>query len=178
MNETIFYFFYNLAHKSDLFDQIVVFFAVWFPYLVIIMAGVFILMHHEVLRAQEPFKVFLQKKKEIFAVFIPTVIAGVISVILKILIHTQRPFDVFSQVSSLFPEIGNAFPSFHATVFSALAFSIFFLHKKVGLRFMIFALIIGLARIIGGVHFPVDILGGFALGALVAYSVAYFTKNR
>jgi membrane-associated phospholipid phosphatase len=30
-------------------------------------------------------------------------------------------------------------------------------------------LLIGVARIIAGVHFPIDILGGFCLGFLVAY---------
>ena len=30
---------------------------------------------------------------------------------------------------------------------------------------------LGLARIIAGVHFPIDILGGFIIGALVAYFV-------
>ena len=41
---------------------------------------------------------------------------------------------------------------------------------------MLFALVIGVARIMLGVHFPGDILGGFVLGALVAYAVAYFGK--
>ena len=89
----------------------------------------------------------------------------------KFLIHLPRPFDAFSEVHSLIPESGYSFPSGHATFFMALAMSIFFLHKKAGYVFMIFALVIGLARIIAGVHFPADILGGFILGALVAYLV-------
>jgi len=36
---------------------------------------------------------------------------------------------------------------------------------------MFFALLIGLARIVAGVHFPLDILGGFALGIAVAFLV-------
>jgi membrane-associated phospholipid phosphatase len=53
----------------------------------------------------------------------------------------------------------------------ALAVSIFFSHKKMGYVFIALAFVIGFARIAGGVHFPVDILGGFILGALVAYLV-------
>jgi membrane-associated phospholipid phosphatase len=34
---------------------------------------------------------------------------------------------------------------------------------------MFFALLIGVARVIAGVHFPIDILGGFCIGFLVAY---------
>jgi len=42
---------------------------------------------------------------------------------------------------------------------------------------MFFALLIGIARIIAGVHFPVDILGGFILGILTAYLVKYFHQK-
>jgi undecaprenyl-diphosphatase len=97
--------------------------------------------------------------------------------IFKFLIHTPRPFDAFTQVHSLIPESGFAFPSGHATFFMALAVSIFFYHKKAGYVFMFFALLIGLARIAAGVHFPADILGGFVLGGLVSYLVAYFAKK-
>ena len=38
---------------------------------------------------------------------------------------------------------------------------------------MFFALLIGLARIMAGVHFPIDILGGFIIGSLIAFLVKY-----
>ena len=171
MNNSIFFFFYSLAHQSKIFDNMVIFLAVYFPYVVVILAGLFLLFHHEVLQAENPFRVFLQKKKEMLLVFLSGFLAYFMSVILKILFHTFRPFLALPQVHSLFTETGHAFPSGHATFFSALAVSLFFLHKKAGYVFMFFALIIGLARIVAGVHFPIDILGGFILGALVAFFV-------
>ena len=51
----------------------------------------------------------------------------------------------------------------------ALAFIIFLLHKKVGLLFFFFAILIGLARISLGVHYPQDIFAGFILGIFIAY---------
>jgi len=174
MNNTIFFFFYNLAHQSQIFDETVVFIAVYFPYIVAMLAGLFLLFHHEVLQAENPFQVFLQKKKEILLVFFSGGLAWVLAAILKFFIHTPRPFSLFPQVQALFSETTSfAFPSGHATFFFALAVSIFFYHKKVGYLFMFFALLIGIARIVAGVHFPIDILGGFILGALVAY----FIKN-
>ena|ERR1035437_6041361 len=173
MNNQIFFFFYSLAHQSKILDNVIVFFAVYFPYVVVILAGLFLLFHHEVLKAEEPFRVFMEKKREILMVFFSGCLAWVLAYILKILIHIPRPFDVFSQVRSLFSESGYAFPSGHATFFMALAISIFFLHKKAGYVFMLFALLIGLARIIAGVHFPIDILGGFVLGATVALLIKY-----
>jgi len=173
MNDTIFYFFYNLAHQSKILDQIIVFFAVYFPYLVIILAGVFLLMHHEVFKAESTFQVFLEKKKEILGAFFTGTLAWISAHILKFLFHTPRPFEVFPKIESLISETGYTFPSGHAAFFSALALSIFFFHKKAGYIFMFFALIIGLARVVAGIHFPIDILGGFVLGA----AIAYFVKN-
>ncbi len=173
MNNQVFFFFYNLAHQSIFFDNIVIFFAVYFPFIVVILAGVFLLMHHEVFKSESTFQIFLQKKKEVLMVFFSGFLAYFISVILKILFHTPRPYLALPDVFTLFSETSFAFPSGHAAFFSALALSIFFVHKKAGYVFMFFALIIGLARIVAGVHFPIDILGGFVLGFLVAY----FVKN-
>lgn len=177
MNQTIFYFFYNFSYQSIFFDKLVIFLAVTFPYVVIILAGLFLLFHHEILQAENPFRVFLEKKKEIFIIFFSCGSAWIASLILKSLFHVSRPFLILPDVYPLFVKNTFSFPSEHAMFFSALAFSIFFLHKKAGYVFMFFALIIGLARIVAGVHFPVDILGGFILGGIVAYLVAYFAKN-
>ena len=171
MNNTIFLFLYDLTHRSHVFDWVIVFFAVYFPYVVLILAGLFLLFHHEVLQAESPFKVFLEKKREILLVFFTGAFAWVISHILKTLFHTLRPFEAFSFVHPLFTETGYGFPSGHATFFGALAGALFFTHRKAGFIFMFFALVIGLARIIGGVHFPFDIIGGYIVGALVGFSV-------
>jgi undecaprenyl-diphosphatase len=176
MNNAIFFFFYSLAHQSKILDWVIIFFAQYFPYLVIILAGLFLLFHHEVFQAENPFQVFLQKKKEILFAFFTGIVAYIVASILKIFIHTPRPFDAFSFVHPLISETGFSFPSGHATFFMALAVAIFFYHKKAGYVFMFFALLIGLARIIAGVHFPVDILGGFILGALVSYLFAFFLR--
>ena len=160
MNNTIFFFFYNFAHRGVLLDDLIIFFAVYFPYIVILMAGIFLLFYRKSL-------------KDFFWVFLSAGIAVIMAEILKSLIHTERPFVVLKNVHSLFAESSLAFPSGHATFFSALAMAIFFYHKKAGYYFILFALLIGLARIIAGVHFPIDILGGFILGA----SIAFFVKK-
>ena len=69
MNETIFFFFYNLSHQSVFFDKIVIFFAETFPYIVLMLVGLFLLFHHEVFKAESPLQVLAQKYKEILVVF-------------------------------------------------------------------------------------------------------------
>lgn len=166
MNETIFFFFYNLAHKSAFLDGVIVFLADTLPYLVILLAVIYLFFYKK-------------KWKDFFEIFFSASFAWFLAYILKILIHTDRPFVALQNIQNLFPESGYAFPSGHATFFMALAFAIFFNHRKTGLPaqagciFIFFAFLIGVTRIIAGVHFPVDILGGFVLGSLIAY----FLKN-
>lgn len=173
MNDIIFYFFYNFAHQNNVTDNLIIFLAVYLPYVVIVLAGLFLLFHHEVWRAENPLQVFLQKKKEIFLVFFSGIFAWVVARLLKFIIHTPRPFDLLPDIHSLFPESGYAFPSGHATFYTALAIAVFFYHKKAGCVFLGLAVVIGLARVAGGVHFPVDILGGLVLGSLISYFLRY-----
>jgi len=177
MNDTIFLFFYNYAHQSSFFDALVIFFAVDFIYIIIVLAFLFLLFYHKIFLSQNPIKEFTNKWRGFISLFASGILAWIFAKILKVLFHTPRPFDVFSQVQSLFTETGYAFPSGHTMVASAIAFALFFAHKKTGYVFMFFALVVGLARIASGVHFPIDILGGFMLGAGVSYLVAYFVKN-
>ena len=173
MNENIFYFFYNLAHQNIFFDGLIVFFAFYFPYIVVVLAGIFLLAHHEVFKAKKPFQFFLQKKNEILKAFFSGGSAWILARVFKFLFSLSRPAEAISSVEPLIIKTDHAFPSGHATFFMALAVSIFFFHRKAGYIFILFALTIGVARIAAGVHFPVDILGGFVLGAVVAY----FIKN-
>lgn len=173
MNNNIFYFFYNLTHQSTFFDKVVIFTADIFPYIVIVLAGIFLIFYHKVFYTENPIKIFIQKWKEISFVFFSSVLAWFFAYILKFLFHTPRPFNMFPEITSLFRETGYAFPSGHATFFMALAMALFFLDKKAGYIFIFFAVLIGIARIIAGVHFPIDILGGFVLG----FAIAFFLKN-
>lgn len=186
MNNQIFFALYNLSHKFVFFDKTIIFVADTLPYLVVLASVIFLLFHHEVLSSKtfskdidiwDSFKVFKQKWKEIALVFFSGVTAWCIAYVLKLIIHTPRPFTLFSQVSSLFPETGFAFPSGHATFFMAIGFAIFFSHKKAGYIFIFLALLIGIARIMAGVHFPVDIFGGFILGTVTAYLVRFLYKK-
>lgn len=173
MNENIFFFFYSFAHQSVLGDQLIVFIAEIFPYIVLILAGLFILFHHEIFRADNPFQVLKQKYKEISSVVFSVIFAYIFAVLLKTLFQTSRPFQILDGVNALFLESGYAFPSGHSMVFMALGLAIFLMHQKAGHFFIFFAVLIGLARVMAGVHFPIDILGGFILGALVAILTRY-----
>ncbi len=178
MNEKIFYFFYNFAHQSVILDKGIVFIAEIFPYIVLMLAGLFLLFHHDIFKAENPFQTALKKWKEFLPLAISVLLSFVLAqFILKPFFHTLRPFDLLNGVKALFFESGYAFPSGHSMVFMALAFSIYFSHKKAGYVFMFLALLIGISRIVSGVHFPIDILGGFVFGATIAALIKLLYKK-
>ena len=72
-------------------------------------------------------------------------------------------FDLANQL--LYHSAGNAFPSGHATVAFAIATAVFLWNRTWGSVLYAAALVVGISRIIGGVHWPTDILAGALVGA-------------
>jgi len=58
----------------------------------------------------------------------------------------------------------NSFPSDHATVAFAIAFSVLAFHRRLGLAFLAAAIAVAVVRVLVGVHYPVDV-GASALVA-------------
>ena len=178
MNNFLFFSLHNLANQNTVFDNTIIFFANTLPYLVVAFTIIFLIMHHEMSFKYESLKEILYKLHESFFAFIVGLSALVSSEILKSIFAVLRPFNKYPEVANLFYATGYAFPSSHATFFMALAFSIYFLHKKVGLFLIFCAVLIGTARIIVGVHYPVDILGGYVLGIMIAVFFNYLNKKE
>ncbi len=179
MNNSIFFFFHNLTNQSGFLDSVIIFLAVYLPYLVVLGAGIYLLIHNEISFNKNSVLKFRQKWSEIFIAFLSGGLAWLFGEIIKNIIAEPRPFISLTEVVNLFPETGFAFPSQHAAFFTALAFSIYLQHKKAGYFFLFFAFFISIARVAGGVHYPIDILGGIVLGILVSYIIHHlrFAKD-
>lgn len=112
------------------------------------------------------------KKEQVFHALLATFLAFLVSQILKYLFHTQRPFLTNGgDIDVLFAPKDGAFPSEHTAMAFALAITVFLHDRKVGFWFVVAALLIGIARVIANVHYPIDILGGAFLGTLIAIFV-------
>jgi undecaprenyl-diphosphatase len=65
----------------------------------------------------------------------------------------------------------SSFPSNAATLGFAIAAGIWFFNRSWGLSFMMIAALFGLSRIFGGVHYPLDVVAGAALGWFSAWLI-------
>lgn len=178
MNNSLFFSLHNLSNQNYFFDLVIIFFAEIFPYLIILGTFFFLLKHHEVFYNEKPIRAIMQKWREVFFSFIVSIFALLVTNILKNFFSILRPFVEMPEVNNLFFATGYAFPSGHSTFFMALAFSVYLNHKKEGLFLIFSALIIGTTRIMSGVHYPVDILGGYVLGVVLVAFLHYFFKIK
>lgn len=172
MNEAIFNYLYSYAHMNNTLDAVIIFFAQYFPIIILSALFMYLFKHRD-----NPAK----GARDLFVVGAVAVSAWFIAHFLKDIFHTLRPFDALSRVTPLFAENGYAFPSGHATAFMALGTILWFYHKRLAVFFMISAGIIGIARVMAGVHFPIDILGGLFLGVALGiglYNLITLTISR
>ena len=79
-----------------------------------------------------------------------------------------RPFEAFPEKVNLifYAPTDPSFPSNAAAASFALAIGLWVYNRKLGYILLIPALAISFGRIYMGVHYPLDILGGFALAIL------------
>lgn len=97
--------------------------------------------------------------------------------IIKAFYPLPRPGAALREISLLFAPADQAsFPSIHAAFLGGLAISFFKLNKDQGKYFIILALVVSFARVAAGVHWPLDILGGFLVAYIATWTVGYAFK--
>ena len=95
--------------------------------------------------------------------------AGLLAELWKLTYPSARPFfDLSFTPLVLVDDPLGAFPSSHASVFAALGMTMYLRNKKTGAWFLAGALVVGLARVAVGIHYPIDILAGFLFGGALA----------
>lgn len=94
------------------------------------------------------------------------------NLILKNIFARPRPCDIDAAVNLLISRPhGHSFPSGHSINSMVAAVALFLNNKKIGIPAVIIATLIGFSRLYLFVHFPTDVLGGFAIAILVAIGV-------
>lgn len=89
-----------------------------------------------------------------------------------------RPFvELPDQVTLLFyPPTDSSFPANAIAAASAIAIAVWWVDRRIGAAFLAAAALYAFARVFAGVHYPLDVLAGFAIAAAVTAVV--FTLFR
>ncbi len=112
------------------------------------------------------------KREQVFHALFAAGSAWIIAHLIKAIFPTLRPFQVNNfPTAVLIPLANSGFPSGHTAAAFALALTIWLHDKKAGVIFLIAAAVIGIARVLANVHYPIDILGGAILGIIAALAV-------
>ena len=93
--------------------------------------------------------------------FIPFVNLVFVSIFRKI-VNSKRPYDKFDYepIGKYKKGKGQSFPSRHTSSATIIAIASFYLNPILGVIMSILVLIVGVTRIICGVHYPKDVIGG------------------
>ena len=87
--------------------------------------------------------------------------------------NAPRPFEVYAFTPLKPHDNGNSFPSRHSTSAMIIALTITKVYPIWGTSLILTAILIGLTRILCGVHFPKDVLGGFAIAAFFGLTLLW-----
>lgn len=89
---------------------------------------------------------------------------------LRYLFPRPRPHKTHG-LSSLIRQESLSLPSGHALFFFAFAVSAWFVAPVAGAALFVAAVLIGIARVAAGIHYPSDIILGATIGAIVALAL-------
>ena len=158
------------AGSSRIFDGVIIFLASYFSYILVVIFCALLFF--------APYPYFRPTKMRIFWVVICSGVVARLGAteIIRFFYHRPRPFMLY-HVHQLISEREWSFPSGHATFFFAIAAAIYFYNKKWGIAFFLAALVMGIARVVAGVHWPSDIIGGALVGIASAWLVNYAVER-
>ncbi|MDT0485213.1 MULTISPECIES: phosphatase PAP2 family protein [Streptomyces] len=95
-------------------------------------------------------------------------LAVLVNVPIRGFVERPRPFRTHEGLEVLVSgKTDYSFVSDHATITMAMAAGLFVANRKFGLVGIALALLEGFCRVYMGVHYPTDVIGGFALGTAV-----------
>lgn len=102
---------------------------------------------------------------------------AIVITLIRLYIERPRPF-AHNIVNVLIPEPFDAsFPSSHASIMFALGFSLLLVNRRWGIAYLVFALLSALARVVVGVHFPLDIFVGILVGLISALTLRLLVSS-
>ena len=88
--------------------------------------------------------------------------------VIRLVINAKRPYEVYEYTPSVNKNtVGKSFPSRHTVSAFIIAMAFLYINTSLGVIMLCLATAIGLTRILSGVHFVRDVIGGAAIGVII-----------
>ncbi len=107
----------------------------------------------------------------LLSIFSLVIARGIITEIIRALWHRPRPYESHNVIQVIAKDPEASFPSGHTTAMFAIAFVIYSYDKKLGCWLLWLVTISAISRVVAGVHYPADIIGGVLIAWVVAWLV-------
>lgn len=163
MDLAIFNLIHNLSGKSRIVDLLAIFLADYFGYF-LVLAALYIIF----LVSGKDWR--LRYHNFLFLVLSLILSRGLITETIYFFYNRVRPFADLSFQPLINHESFFSFPSSHTTFYFTIAIAVLYLNRKWGTRIFAGVLILGLARVFCGVHWPLDILGGLVVAFIGVFA--------
>lgn len=117
-------------------------------------------------------------RRNALLLIMPVALSAIVANILKYIIDSPRPFEIYPFIVKLSSGGSPSFPSGHTADAFAFAVAVCLVYPKwyTIIPGLIWASLVGYSRMSLGVHFPSDVLAGAIIGS--AFAIAYIIIAR
>lgn len=92
----------------------------------------------------------------------------IVVTIVRAIINAKRPYEVYDYTPPVHKDTkGKSFPSRHTVCAFIIAMAFMYVQVSLGVIMLVIAAVIGLTRVLAGVHFIRDVISGAAIGVLI-----------
>lgn len=165
MDLQIFNALHSLTAYHWLLDGLFIFIAKYLPYVLIV--GLLVLIFVSYKKGRDRLYYFL------LSAFALLVSRGLIVEGIRFFYYRPRPFQDLGFEPLIEPLTSGAMPSGHTTIFFTIATLMFFINRKYFWYFLVGAILVGLGRILVGLHWPSDVLVGAVLGIASVFAALW-----
>lgn len=158
MNKKIFLKMYNTAKSNKFIKEITIGVAR-------VSSWVFFLVYALLI-----FTLFLDKNDKLYMVIVIPALTIAVNMLARKTLKRPRPFDELN-IKPLLPHSNvYSFPSNHCASALIIAAAVYYVNPYAGMWVAMMAVVTGLSRIAAGLHYPVDVLAGYAVAIVFAFA--------
>ncbi len=110
--------------------------------------------------------------------FLALAVCQLVVAITNIAVGRPRPFAALDDVTVLFYEpINSSFPAHPVATVVAIGIAVWSVHPNLGRMVVFLGILLGAARIVAGLWYPTDVIGGMAVGWFSAWAAGRLLRR-